>query len=480
VFLGPGYVQAQFRAGPDWVTAGGDAHRSAWIRTDPKISADRLRAPGFQLVWKIKLNHEPGPAATLSRYIGYRGFRSLGYVGSATGEITAMDIDLGRVEWNKTVRASAAPGAGSSGCSETMPEITRATTSAFPGQAGRGGAFFPGRSGPAKSGVGEPDGGAVILQEIAARAAADAARGGMARGPGGFGFPRTPSYLDVLSSDGMLHRMYVSNGEEPAPPIPFLDRNANAHGLIVIDNVAYAATSHGCGGVPSGVWALDLVSKRVAHWTANGDIAGEDGPAFGPDGTVYAATTAGDLVALAPKTLELKATYRAGGQAFLASPTVFEHKSKTMIAAASADSRLHIVDAESLKGEAYSAAVTGALTSWEDLTGTRWIAAPSKDSITAWKLVDESGATALKTGWTSREMISPLPPLVINGVLFGVSNSTAPVVYALDAATGNPLWNSGRTIVAPVRNGRLTGSDMQIYLGTSDGTIYAFGFPIEH
>jgi outer membrane protein assembly factor BamB len=289
-----------------------------------------------------------------------------------------------------------------------------------------------------------------------------------------------PSYLDVLSSDGMLHRMYVSNGEEPAAPIPFLDRSANAHGLIVIDNVAYVATSHSCGGVPNGVWALDLTSKQVVHWTANGDIAGEDGPAFGPDGTVYAATTGGDLVALAPKTLEVKATYHTGGQAFLSSPLVFEHKKKTMIFAASADSRLHVIDAESLKGEAYSATVSGTLASWEDLAGTRWIAAPSKDSVSAWKLVDEGGAAVLKPGWTSREMASPLPPLVINGVLFAVSNSASPVMYALEAGTGKPLWSSGKTIVAAVRNGRVTGSDTQIYLGTSDGTIYAFGFPIEH
>ena len=478
-FLWPCQVGAQFRGGPDWMTAGGDANRSGWIRTDPKISPERLRGSGFQLAWKIKLNHEPGPAATLSRYIGYRGFRSLGYVGSAAGEVTAIDTDLGRVEWNKTVPAGARAGGVSSGCSaETMPEITRATTAAFQAQGGRGGGFLPGRSGPAKSGVGDPGEGAVILQEIAARASADVARGG--RGPGGFGFQRTASYLDVLSEDGMLHRMYVSNGDEPAPAIPFLDRNANAHGLIIIDNVAYVATSHGCGGAPNGVWALDLASKQVVHWTANSDIAGEDGPAFGPDGTVYVATTGGELVALAPKTLELKATYRSGGQAFIASPLVFEHKKKALILAASADSRLHVVDAESLKGEAYSATVSGAPASWEDLAGTRWIAAPSNNSVAAWTLVDEGGTAALKPGWTSREMSSPLPPMVINGVLFAVSNSTAPAIYALEASTGTPLWNSGTTIAATVRNGRLTGSDSQIYLGTSDGTIYAFGFPIEH
>jgi outer membrane protein assembly factor BamB len=54
------------------------------------------------------------------------------------------------------------------------------------------------------------------------------------------------------------------------------------------------------------------------------------------------------------------------------------------------------------------------------------------------------------------------------------------VLHALDGATGKELWNSGKTMTAAVRIGGLSGSGSQIYLGTSDGTIYAFGFPIEH
>ena len=77
-------------------------------------------------------------------------------------------------------------------------------------------------------------------------------------------------------------------------------------------------------------------------------------------------------------------------------------------------------------------------------------------------------------------MASPLASVVVNGVVFALSNSAAPVLYALDAATGKDLWNSGKTIAAPVRGGGLTGSGGQLYLGTSDGNVYAFGFPIEH
>ena len=482
-FLYPGPAFAQFRGGPDWMTAGGDAQRSSWIHTDPKISVERLEKPGFALVWKINLAHDPGPAATLSRYIGYRGFRSLAFMGSTSGDLTAIDTDLGRIEWKKTLPTGADP-ASSTACPGGMTaEVTRATTAAFPSApAGRGGGFN-GRSGPAKSAVGEPGEGSVIIAEIAAREAmiASAGRGGNG-GRGGFppGFRRMPSYLDVLSSDGMLHRMYVSNGDEPEPPIPFLDRDANAHGLIVIGEMAYAATSHGCGGLPNGIWALDLTSKQTAHWTADGDIAGTEGPAFGPDGTVYAATTTGALVALEPKTLQVKATYHSGGQPFITSPVVFARGTKTMIAAATADNRLHLVDAQSLTGAAYDAGASGALATWQDAAGTRWIAAPAKDSIKAWKLAGQDGAPVVQPGWTSRSLVAPMAPVVINGVLFAVANAKAPVLHAFDAGTGKDLWDSGNTIAKPVGNSRLTGSDTQLYLGTTDGTIYSFGFPIEH
>jgi outer membrane protein assembly factor BamB len=490
-FLLPGPVRAQFRGGPDWMTAGGDAQRSSWIRSDPKISVERMEKPGFALVWKIRLAHEPGPATTLSRYIGYRGFRSLALMGSASGDLTAIDTDLGRLEWKKSLPAGTADSPSANCPGGMTAEVTRATTAALPGApAGRGGGMFPGRSGPAKSAVGEPGEGAVIIREIAAREATLASagrgpnggRGGANAGRGGFppGFRRMPSYLDVLSSDGMLHRMYVSNGDEPEPPIPFLDRSANVHGLIVIDNMAYAATSGGCGGVPNAIWALDLTSKQTAHWTADGDIAGDEGPSFGPDGTLYAATTTGALVALEPKTLQVKATYHSGGQPFITSPVVFEDGTKTMIAAATADNRLHLVDAHSLSGAAYEASVSGALASWQDAAGARWFASPAKDSIKAWKLADQGGTPVLQPGWTSRSMAAPLAPVVINGVLFAVSNSPAPMLYAFDAGTGKDLWNSGNIITKPVGNSRLTGSDSQLYLGTTDGTIYSFGFPIEH
>jgi outer membrane protein assembly factor BamB len=478
------------RGASDWMTAGGDAQRSSWVRTDPKISVDSIQKPGFQVAWKVKLNSEPSVAATLDRYIGYRGFRSFALVGSRTGDITAFDTDLGRVEWKKSLAAGASPRDRTARCPGGMTaNVARATGAGFPAMpGGRGGG---GRGNAAKSAVGSPDEGAVTIAEIAARAAAAPPPAAPGRGAAYNPFAARASFLYAISSDGMFHSVYISNGEEPAPPVAFLPANANALGLIVLDNVAYASTSGSCGGAPNGVWALDIASKEAAHWTPSaGDVAGSAGPAFGPDETVYVATTGGELVALEPKTLQVKATYRSGNQAFVSSPVVFEYNSEsskaTMIAAATADGRLHLVAAgspdaaASLTGAAFPAVVSGALASWQDAAGTRWLAAPSNNSIAAWKVTGQGGAPVLQPGWTSREIASPLAPMVVNGVVFAVSSSSPAVVYALDGATGKELWNSGKALPAAVLNSGLSSIGGQVYLGASDGTFYAFGFPIEH
>jgi outer membrane protein assembly factor BamB len=299
-----------------------------------------------------------------------------------------------------------------------------------------------------------------------------------------------PNYLYAISSDGMLHSMYVSNGEEPAPAVKFLPPNANAMGLIVVDNVAYTATSGACGGAPNAVWALDVASGRVESWRApNGGIAGAAGPAFGPDGTVYVATDVGELVSMEPKTLKVKEVYKAG-QGFASSPVVFQFKDKTLIAAAAKDGRIHVVDSATLGGPAVqSAAVAGpasegtSLASWEDSAGTRYLLATTASGVAALKLVERGGSAAVEPAWTSRDLMSPLTPLVVNGVVFAASGgqrSTPAVLYALDGASGKELWNSGRTVTSFVHGGGVSGGGSQVYLGTHDGTLYAFGFPIEH
>jgi outer membrane protein assembly factor BamB len=456
----------------DFSTAGGDANRSGWVRMDPKINAASMAKPGFEALWKVKTS---SPALTeaslLSLYIGYRGFRALGFVGGSSDKITAFDTDLGRVEWQKSL------GASPTTCGMTS-NVARAVLTAFPAMGGRGGRG--GRGNFAKSAVGDPDEGAITVKDAAARNAAIAAA--MARPPApppaaGRG-PMLPNiyaphreYIFAISSDGVLHRLIVSNGDELDPPIPFLPANANATGLTVTNNVAYVNTTAGCGSAPRGVWAVDIETKEVSSW--KGGVVGA--PAFGPDGTVYAATDAGELVALEAKTLKLKDVYKTTG-AFVSAPVVFQRKEATMVAAAAKDGRIHAVDTSKLAEPALTSEPVGvkSLASWQDAAGTRYLLGATASAVVALKM---DGST-LSTAWT-RSMESPITPLVINGVVFAASGSPA-VLYALDGATGNPLWNSGKTISGTVKRGGISGGNSQVYLGTQDGTFYTFGFPIEH
>jgi len=483
------------------------------VRTDAKISPNALSRPGFELVWKVKFNNEARqlnaltPASLLTSYIGYRGFRSLALVGGSSNQVFAVDTDLGRMEWQKAIMPTPGPAGASLSCPGGMTaNVARPVTAAFPAPplAGRGG----GRGGPAKSGVGEPNEGAVPLKEYLARTAAPPPPPPLppAMPPAGRAPFRMPSYVHAISSDGMFHSMYVSNGEEPSAPIKFLPPNTNSEGLIVVDNVAYAVTTDGCGGAPNAIWALDIASGEVATWQpASGGIAGSVGAAFGPDNTVYVTTQSGDMVTLEPKTLKPKDVFQAGHE-FTSSPVVFQSEAKTLIAAATRDGRIYILDGAALSSPVYRSEVLipgdkftpGALATWQDSAGTRYLLAATADTVTSWKLTTQSGSVALEQVWSVPEMVAPLTPLIVNGVVFAVSSgeflsddramtaaqraqrSVPAVVYALDGATGKMLWNSGKTIASFVHGGGLSGGGSQLYLGTHDGTLYAFGFPIEH
>lgn len=355
-----GVAHAQFGRGTGWSTTGGDAQRSSWVRADAKISVDRVSKGGFGLAWKVKVpGGDPAVATTLDSYIGYRGFRSYAITGTQA-EVAVIDTDLGRIEWTKATPVGAPHAAA--GCSAPMTAtVVRQTFAAFPAAAagGRGG----GRGGPAKSAVGESGEGSVILQQVAANAAAaEAARGRGAaaaagRGPAapaaGRGPGRAAEHINFLSADGMYHQGYISNGDEPRPAIQFVPAGATGRYITFVDGMVYAATAGGCGGAPNAIWALDAETKQVIHWSPSaGDIAG-GGFAFGPDAKIYVATTAGDLVALDPKKLEVTAVYRAG-QPFSGAPVVFEYKTKTFVAAPSADGRIHLIDAAGMMGAVFA------------------------------------------------------------------------------------------------------------------------------
>ena len=152
------------------MTSGGDAQRSSWIRSDVKISPKNVAKPGLSLVWKLKLADGARqingltPPVLIDFYIGYRGFRTLSFLGANSNKVVAIDSDLARVEWED--KYSAASRQSTPGCAGGMTSaVTRPTNASYPPSIGTA----LGRGSPAKSGVGGPHEGSVVLAAIAAR-----------------------------------------------------------------------------------------------------------------------------------------------------------------------------------------------------------------------------------------------------------------------------------------------------------------------
>ena len=552
---------------------GGDAQRTGWVRTDPRISKDGLAKGGMQLVWKRQLEkpsgqRSPGQPVLLPNIISYKGFKALAYVGGSSDTVYSIDYDLNRIFWQRSLGSAGASGAG---CAASSVAVTRATSlgAATPAIGGRGAgrgqgpapaaapgtapaAGAPAGTAPGTPGTPPPAGNAPAGIPAGAGApappgappapapgtpAAAAAQPPAGRGGGGGGGGRGGgNNVYAVSATGMVHALNPQTGEDVNPPAKFTGGGAKLAGAVFIDNVVYAAAVENCGSVGSGVYAIDLAdnANTVTSWDARGArIAGALGPAFGTDGTLYVATGAvfvpsgtsvGDttfanaIISLEPRTLKVKDWFTAAAP-FTSSPVVFTQGTRTLVAAANADGSVYVLDGTSLGGADHMAPLAktpqfsqnrdfaaGAITTWED-AGTRWIAAATSGplaagakftqgngtvtagGIVAFRLAGEGAATTLEPAWSSRDLAAPGGPIVLNGVLFAVSGGALDepkgkrgraVLYAFDAATGKDLWNSGNAMTSFVPGIPPSAGDGLVYVVTADGTLYAFGIPLEH
>ena len=577
-------VHAQVGRGTtEWLTAGGDAQRTFWVRADPKISVASMSRPGFELQWSTKLDNrargtyglQPGVTAN-----GVTLFVPMSVVAGSSNTVYALDNDTGYIVWQRKFEGEIpaatpqCPGGITAGATRIVPLEPPPVTPALAGLTGGGRASQgytsvigqPGEGAPvavrgggagrgaAPGGRGaQPAPGARGAQGTPGAAAAPPAappRGG-GRGPaaasgsipgatpeqlggGRGGLARASGVVYVLSSDGILHVMGLPSGKDMQKPAEFIPANAKWTDTIAVGTTLYATTSGNCGGAPNAIWAIDLESegKPVTSWKSDGGpIVGR--VAFGSDGTLFAAvgpgTATGEgkanaVVALDPKTLKLKDWFTQPGAAFVTGPTVFTQGDRELVAAATKDGRILLLNAASLGGSdhatpaAASAAIPGgvaadALATWQELTftppapaaapaaggappafgggpaapveittGARWIVAPTATGLATFKLSAGAGTASLERGWTADGLTAPATPIVVNGVVFALSSGRPSAPAALKAyqgTTGKPLWDSKAVMKAPAAPGSFWSAMSQIYVGTADGTLYSFGFTDE-
>jgi hypothetical protein len=564
------------RGGSQWPTALADAQRTSWIRSDDKISVAALSKPGFELQWKVKLDNQPRGAHGLTQGVTAGGvtlFVPMSIVAGSSNNVYAIDNDLGYVVWRRhfdaplpAPTAACAGGLTSAATRIVMVDAPPAAAARGFGGGNRGAVGYrsllgePGEGVPAEGRAGGPgragdpspaaapgargtvpgveQGAARGAARGAAAAAIPAAREGQAgeripgaprreEDPNPWGFLFRPSGVGyVVSSDGMLHVLGLASGKDLQRPAPFLPANSKWSAPVAVNTTLYAATSGKCGGAPDGVWAIDLDSdaKPVMSWKTNGGgVVGA--VAFTSDGTLIAAIgpgqTTGDgkanaIVALDPKTLQLKGWFSHPTAEFVTGPTILRHNNKSIVAAATKDGRILLLDSASLGGSDHAtplllsqpfldagASVSGdALATWQQSSGgASWILLPASGrlsegspatngavatgAVVALKLTDAGGALSLGPGWVSHDLSSPATPIIVNGVVFtlasglpstGTGRGTPAVLHAYDGATGKRLWDSGTSMTAAASPGSMWSGLGQIYIGMSDGTLHAFGF----
>lgn len=433
VFAGLGLsVLLLVAAVPDWLNYGGDPQRSGWQKRERYITRDSLKQ--FKLLWKLKLDNESRGLNSLTApvifgpIITHRGMKELVFVAGASGIVYALDADLGRIFWKRHI--------------ETVPDAT----SKWPCGAGLTAA-------------------PVLAPQITPNDA--------------YEDPTPPRPLYVLASDGALHTIRTTNGQDTGTPVKFLPANARASNLNFAGKSAYTTTSDGCGGAPNGVWAIDVT---VPDAKARFSPAANAGVAVGFDGAIYSASGDGAALSLTPDTLKRKDSFRPPEhEKIMSAPIPFQWKDRELLVAAAQSGRLILFDAhrpgDELSKSAPLAPANG-LATWPDSNGTRWIYVALPQSIGAFKVTDHDGKPVLEPAWTSHDLAAPVAPVVVNGLVFALSSDPA-ILYALDAATGRELYSSGKTVTSPVNSSGLALANGHVCFGTADNTLYCFGIPTD-
>ena len=487
----------------DWTTFGGDPQRSMWAKEETDLTKSNVGK--LKLEWSLKLENEGKELNALtapvihSQIITPRGFKEVIIVAGSSDKVFAIDADTGKLMWQKTMSIE--------GASKQQP-------------------------------------GWLCPNSLNATPVID----------------RRARTVYVASSDGKLHAFNMANGEDKMAPVQFFPPFAKPWSLNLVDGVLYTSTSQSCNGVKSGVYAMDLnePSHPLSYYevsTAGAGIWGRGGPAISPGGKILVETGDGPyepengkysdtIMALSPKNLKLADYYTPQNRAWITkkdldmgnvNPLVFPFKNWELIAGSGKEGVIYLLDAKSLGGDDHRTPLFrsplyaneevnfmargfwGALSTWEDASGTRWLYAPAwgppasaapkfpiqngdapGGSVMAFKVEVVDGKPALVPAWISRNMTVPEPVVIANGMVFAISSGEIgtqvdnsgrlisskeriatragnAILYALDATTGKELFSSGNTITGITHFSAPVVCNGRVYVVTLDSTVYAFG-----
>jgi outer membrane protein assembly factor BamB len=409
----------------EWLTSSGDAARDAWQRFPSKITP--RNAAKMQLLWKVKVDNKPMGMQSFREPLivsGVKtadGVRTLAILAGAANDIYAIDAEKGTVVWQTKLKWA----------------------SEKPLEAGEGNGFICTNALSATP----------VVSPIDAPV----------------------RHLYVLASDGYLHIMDLTTGDEGDAAIQVLPMPyGKPYGLNLINNVIYTVTGQGCGGVPNALYALNLENKKLTVSSPpQAGIWGTAGSAVGSDGTIYFESgdgpydpssgklaTSVQAFTFSNDQLSLKDYYTPSNHSWLTrrdldmndTPVLFPYRGRDVLVASGKEGRYILLDSKSLGGPDHltplfrSALLSnknvnfqtegtwGSLASWEGKDGTRWVLGSTggdaavkfpksygptpHGGIIALKLKEKDGKPELDPAWLSRDMITSEPPVIVNGVVF--------------------------------------------------------------
>jgi outer membrane protein assembly factor BamB len=499
----------------DWTTDGGDNQRTGWNRQEKILTKENVK--NLKLLWKLETRnqvralHALMPVLVVGQMTTASGTRQVGYVSGISDNLYAFDTETGKILWQKHWEYTPPAGRGGGGQGQQPTDPAHL------------GFLRPGGSSDTPV-IGPPD----------------------AQG-------RRPLYF--VTGDGMLHIVNAASGEDLEPPYMF--HVGKGWSLNLVGNVLWMANTY--AGESISALRLDDPQHKVMNFNAgSGGAWGRRGATI--DSTGAAWTTTGDGiydptsdpprygnsivgVQMVGEALKLKDYYTPTNWDWLRkrdldpnnTPTIFNFKGRELMAASGKECRMYLLDTKSLGGADHQtplfktplfcneevdfqdAGSWGAVSTWEDSGGIRWVLAPfwgpahsqakfpimntplTKDGgVAAFKVEDKGGKLELSPAWISRDMKRGEPVIIANGMVFGYGSGeetkqawpdiglqfdstiraekgTHATIYILDAQTGKELWSSGTQMHQWNHFSGITVANGKIYLGTYDGTLYCFG-----
>jgi outer membrane protein assembly factor BamB len=503
---------SQARAG-NWLTFGHDPQRTGWARGNDALSVKNVGT--LELKWKSKLDNQPLSLTALtaplvaSGVTTPEGVKTLVYVAGSSDHVFALDADTGKLVWSVTFHSPVLPkNPGMWLC----PNNLNATPT----------------------------------------------------------IDRRAGIIYVLAADGRLFGLGLGTGRIKFGPIQFVPPYSKDWSLNLIHGVIYTSVSQNCSETQSGIYAMDvrhpmrpvihdlLVAKKggAGIWGRGGVTAGEGNRIYAATGDGPNDPAAGEygssVIAVKIPALKVEDYYSPNDYALLtrydldigaSSPVWFAHGKYHLLAAGGKGGTLYLLNADRLGSgdhqtpletlrlsndqRAYEEnGIWGGFATWRDPQGETWLYVPvwgaiSKNApqfpqthgpdpdgcLMAFKVgYDAHSQPRLVPEWVSRDFNRPEPPVVANGVVFGLSTGENPqqtagaavvskpghfgnriltnqermentrhaILYALDARTGKVLYSSGDTITSWVHFSGLAVANGRIYAVDHDSQVYCF------